>query len=180
MKQKRLYSKLLYAVIIAFVLAFVPSAAQAAVGATHLTTGGDGSKQVTYTTASITPGANQLILAWIMNWKPADTPTLSGNGLTWVQVNTVAWNPVADPAYRITLFRAMGAAPTSGSVSINFTKEQQSIAWSIIEFSGVDTSGANGSGAIVQNSVGSNDSAGPSGLTITLPMAIGSGNATAG
>lgn len=163
-------------------LTVASSAALAAVVATELTTAANGSQQITYTTASITPGANRLILAWIFNSNnnPVGTPTLSGNGLTWVQVNTVTWNPVASPDYRITLFRAMGAAPTAGSVSITFPVNQRAAAWSIIEFSGVDTSGTDGSGAVLQNATGSDDAAGPAGLTITLPSAIGSGNATAG
>ena len=80
----------------------------------------------------------------------------------------------------MTLFRAMGAAPTAGRVSIDFPSDPEDAAWSIVEFSGVDTSGTNGSGAVVQNATGRDDAAGPAGLTIVLPSAIGSGNATAG
>ena len=172
------------AVIIALVLAFVPSAALAAVSATELAGGGAaGSNIKTATTSSIAPGANRLILAWIVNTnnQTPDLPTLSGNGLTWVVASTAVWN-AGKPTFldRITLFRAMGASPTAGSVTISFSSGQESIAWSIVEFSGVDTSGTNGSGAVVQTATGTDDAAGPSGLTITLPSAIGSGNATAG
>src|SRR6266704_2612824 len=172
------------AVIIALVLAFVPSAALAAVSATELTGGGAaGSNIKTATTSSIAPGANRLILAWIVNTnnQTPDLPTLSGNGLTWVVASTAVWN-AGKPTFldRITLYRAMGTSPTAGSVTISFSSGQESIAWSIVEFSGVDTSGTNGSGAVVQTATGTDDAAGPSGLTITLPSAIGSGNATAG
>ncbi len=74
----------------------------------------------------------------------------------------------------------MGASPTPGSVTISYSQAQQSISWSIVEFSGVDTSGTGGSGAIKQITAGTDNAAGPSGLTLTLNFATGSGNATAG
>ncbi len=165
-------------------LILTPSAALAAISATDLAEGGASSANIkTATTQSIAPGANQLILAWIVNTnnQTPDVPTLSGNGLTWVLTSTAVWN-AGKPTFldRITLFRAMGASPTPGTVTITFSSGQESIAWSIVEFSGVDTSGTNGSGAVVQTATGTDDAAGPSGLTITLPSAIGSGNATAG
>ena len=172
------------AVIIALVLVFVPSAALAVIGATDLAEGGASGPNIkTATTSSIAPGANQFILAWILttNNQTPGTPTLVGNGLTWILVNIAYWNP-SGPSFQdsITVFRAMGASPTAGSVTISYSSGQQSIAWSIVEFSGVDTSGTNGSGALMQSATGTDDAAGPSGLTITLPSAIGSGNATAG
>src|SRR5206468_3384084 len=168
-----------------FALGLIPApSAQAAISATDLAEGGvSGSNIKSVPTQSIAPGANRLILAWILttdNQTP-DVATLSGNGLTWVLVGLAYWNP-SGPYFgdNITLFRAMGASPTAGSVTISYPSGQQSIAWSIVEFSGVDTSGTNGSGAFVQSATGTDDAAGPSGLTLTLPSAIGSGNATAG
>jgi len=165
-------------------LILTPSAALAAISATDLAVGGASSANIkTATTQSIAPGANRLILAWILttdNQTP-EVPTLSGNGLTWHLVDLTYWNS-SGPYFgdNITLWRAMGASPTAGSVTISYSSGQQSIAWSIAEFSGVDTSGTDGSGAFVQSATGTDDAAGPSGLTITLPSAIGSGNATAG
>lgn len=79
------------------------------------------------------------------------TPTASGNGLTWVQAGTVLYNDIASPGKRLTLFRAMGASPTSGAVTIDFSGNSQSgIAWSIFEFDGVDTSGSDGENAVAQ------------------------------
>jgi hypothetical protein len=158
--------------------------AGAAISATDLTEGGAASPNITSATTNvITPGANQLILAWVVshdNNNPI-VPTLSGNGLTWTSVTAVSWNLSGGSNHdAMTLFRAMGASPTPGSVTISFAKAQQSISWSIVEFSGVNTSGTDGSGAIAQFLSGSNDAAGPSGLTITLQNPIGSGNATAG
>src|SRR6266702_6570179 len=181
---KKTFMRTVRAASLAVLSLFAPSAALAAISATELTGGGAaGSNIKTATTSSIAPGANRLILAWIVNTnnQTPDLPTLSGNGLTWVVASTAVWN-AGKPTFldRITLFRAMGASPTAGSVTISFSSGQESIAWSIVEFSGVDTSGTNGSGAVLQTATGTDDAAGPSGLTITLPSAIGSGNATAG
>ncbi len=157
-------------------LILTPSAALAAISATELTAGGVSGNPKSATTASIAPGANQLILAWVASTATPTPgiPTLSGNGLTWVIIAAAVGN-------RISLFRTMGASPTAGPVTIDFgSNTQKSIAWSIVEFSGVDTSGTNGSGAIVRTATGFDAAAGPSGLTITLAAPVGSGNATAG
>jgi hypothetical protein len=46
----------------------------------------------------------------------------------------------------------MGATPSAGVVTIDFAAQSQAaIAWSLNEFTGMDTTGANGAGAIVQN-----------------------------
>src|SRR6266581_4342833 len=182
--RKETFIRTLRAASLAVLSLFAPSAALAAISVTDLAEGGvSGSNIKSVPTQSIAPGANRLILAWILttdNQTP-DVPTLSGNGLTWVLVGLTYWNP-SGPYFQdsITLFRAMGASPTAGGVTISYSSGQQSIAWSIVDFSGVDTSGTNGSGAVVQSATGTDDAAGPSGLTITLPSAIGSGNATAG
>lgn len=117
-----------------------------------LTSHGDSADANSYTTASsFTPGANRLVLAFVENSKgsTADTPTVSGNSLTWVQVTTVTFS--TGNRRRLTLFRAMGASPTNGALTADFAGvNQTSIAISVFEFDGVDTSGTNGSGAIVQ------------------------------
>ena len=151
--RKETFIRTLRAASLAVLSLFAPSAALAAISATDLAEGGvSGSNIKSVPTQSIAPGANRLILAWILttdNQTP-DVPTLSGNGLTWVLVGLTYWNP-SGPYFgdNITLFRAMGASPTAGSVTISYPSGQQSIAWSIVEFSGVDTSGTNGSGAVV-------------------------------
>lgn len=122
-----------------------------AVTSFHLTTATDTTNASPWTTASITPTANRLVLAWVNvvgTATAASTPTLSGNGLTWVLIATTGTNVVHEGA----LFRAMGASPTAGSVTITSTITSPTRCnWSIAEFDGVDTSGTNGSGAIVQS-----------------------------
>jgi hypothetical protein len=98
-----------------------------------------------YKTVSITPGANRLVLAFVMNVRgtaaqPAVAPTASGNNLTWVQVATV--QIVGAPNRRLTCFRATGPAPAAGELTFDFGAEQQAdCAWSVFEYAGVDTSG---------------------------------------
>ena len=127
------------------------------------------------TTASITPGANRLILAVVATNNTMDAPTLSGNGLTWVQITTVN----RGGGRRVTLYRAMGTSPSSGAVTIDFPSgTPNEVRWSIVEFGNVDTSGSNGSGAVVQSAT--NTGAATGGLTVTLSAFKSSNNATYG
>jgi hypothetical protein len=121
-----------------------------AINATLLLEGGSTDNQSTpKDTASYTPSANVLVLAAIaISFASDQTVTLSGNGLTWVEVATRTFDTTLK---RITLFRAMGASPTTGALTITPNGALTGWAWGIQEFSGVDTSGTNGSGAIVQS-----------------------------
>lgn len=121
-----------------------------AITATLLTAAGDATDLASYATASITPTANRLVLAAVFNEGTAteENPALSGNGLTWVEVASIA---DAGNITRLTVLRALGASPSAGAVTIDFGgASQQRCGWSIVEFSDVDTSGTNGSGAVVQ------------------------------
>lgn len=133
-----------------------------------LTSHGDSADANSYTTASsFTPGANRLVLAFVENSKgsTANTPTVTGNSLTWVQVATVAFS--TGSRRRLTLFRAMGASPTNGALTADFAGvNQTSIAISVFELDGVDTSGTNGSGAVVQNATNTGEAV--SSVTATL------------
>ena len=137
-----------------------------ALSASALTAGGTGVDATSFTTASITPTANRLILACAhtVQSTPFVTPVVTGNGLTWVNINTRTQG-VND---HFTLFRALGASPSAGGVTFNYTGTNiVRITWSIIEIDGVDTSGTNGSGAIVQSAVNSGDNTSNT-LTVTL------------
>ena len=121
-----------------------------------LTSGSSGVDASLFTTASITPTANRLVIVVVLSHRtPAGVaPTLSGNGLTYVQIATQTFS--TGNAHRITMFRAMGSAPTAGAITIEFGEEtQNACAWSVFEFDGVDTTGTNGSGAVVQSATNS-------------------------
>lgn len=131
-----------------------------AIAATSLEGAASASNASSYATGSITPTANRLVLAAVSNFRGGsgaiEIPTLTGNGLTWVQVATVQ-SANANLGRRVTVFRAMGASPSAGAVTIDFAGATQSnCAWSIIEFSDIDTSGTDGSGAVVQSKTASN------------------------
>ncbi len=108
------------------------------------------SPATSFASASITPTADRLQLAVIASVRVAGsvgTPTASGCGLTWAQVATIDISVIR----RITVFRALGASPTPGAVTFDWTGQTQDrFLCSMFEVSDTDLSGANGSGAIVQ------------------------------
>jgi hypothetical protein len=139
-----------------------------AITASNLTNSSTTTDDNSYDTASITPSANKLILVSVLSRASSgntDKPTLSGNGLTYVEVVSYV---VSDNSNRVTIFRAMGSSPTTGAITIDFDGQTQIYChWSVNEFTGTDTSGTNGSGAIVQ-SAGNTNSSTNTGLTVTL------------
>lgn len=150
----------------------------AAITNASLTSGSDIVDASSFTTASITPTANRLIIVVVANrdaTTPTPVPTISGNNLTYVEIANVAFVT----RRRITMFRAMGASPTTGVITIDMGGDtQENCRWSVYEFDGVDTTGTNGSGAVVQSAT---NSANAASLTVTL-AAFGStdNGATAG
>ena len=125
-----------------------------ALTATHLVSFHSATSSSTAVTGSYTPTANRLILAAVFSADSdgaAPTPTGSGNSLTWVQIDTQSYfSGVA----RLTWFRAMGASPTTGAFTATYGDSQDlGRTIIIIEIAGVDTSGTNGSGAIVQSDI---------------------------
>lgn len=119
-----------------------------------------------YVTNSITPTANALILLSVKSRQASGVtvPTVTGNGLTWVEEDTA--NPASNR--KITVFRALGASPSAGQVTVDFGGNTQTqFICSIIEITGADTSGTNGSGAIVQNPTATTGSSTKSTITLS-------------
>lgn len=146
---------------------------------TDLTSNTSTTNATTYTTASISPGANKIVFlavaSGLFSGAPAAPSSIVGNGLTWVQVATIQ-NPTTN--FRLTLFRAMGASPSAGTVAINFGATQEGCAWSIFELDKVATSGSNGADAVVQ--VVTNTATTVTSLTVTLSAFSSTDNATVG
>jgi hypothetical protein len=134
--------------------------------AVNLTTNGTSTDAASYVTASITPHARRLIVADVCSDNGTGippAPTLTGCGLTWVQVATQTDNPK-----RITRFAARGA-PTTGTVTIDFGGTVQiGCEWSIYEI--LEPGGTNETNAFVQHLGLKSTSTGTTG-TITLPNA---------
>jgi len=124
-----------------------------AVAFNHLTTAKSEVDGTTFSTASISPTANALILVMVsavrgdsINY--AD-PTLAGCGLTWVAIGTVQVDVGPSSMRGGTLFRGLGT-PSPGALTFTYGVSHESCAWSVAEATGVDTTGTNGSGAVVQ------------------------------
>lgn len=152
-----------------------------AVAGSLLTSNSNNTPAATFNTDSISPGSNRLILAAVWGLDNAfvtpPTFTLSGNGLTWVSVLRVP-SPSGGPG-TFQLFRSMGASPSTGSVTISSDVTTLEMAqWGIFEFTGINTAGTNGSGAV--NNPTSNYSTGVSTVSVTLPAFSSTNNATFG
>lgn len=151
------------------------------VTATHLTTSQDDQDRTTYTTASISPSANKLVLLSVYAdvfglSSNTSTPSVTGAGMTWTEVVSVGGSG-ADSATAQHLYRALSSSPGSGALSITFGQTQARCGWSIAEFGNVDTSGSNGANAIVQTATGI---ATGTSKTLTLGSFGSSQNATYG
>lgn len=134
-----------------------------------LTSGHDPNNLKAYTTAAIAPASNALITVAVLTHQSssaAPAPTLSGGGMaSWDVVATTTFNG-STPLDRVTIFRAMSASPGSGPITITSSVTVSNCQWIVSQWDGVETSGSNGSGAIVQT--GTASGAAVSGLTVSL------------
>jgi hypothetical protein len=151
-----------------------------AISASNLTSNGSGTNATSYTTASISPASNSLILIAVesdLSGTPPK-PTISGCSLTWVEVIDCHFDQ-SGTQHRLTVYRALGASPTTGTVTIDYgATTATGCTWSIDQFQNVDTTGTNGSGAIVQSAKTTEPASGSTtSITATLGSAITSGNA---
>ncbi len=125
------------------------------------------------TTPSLSLSTDALELCWVasqVSGGTPNTPTVSGASRTWTQVATILTNN-----WRTTLFRSLAAA-SSGAITIDFAAQTQTNAkYSFTKWDGVDTSGTNGAGAVVQSATANNGDTSNTGVTVTL-AAFGSAN----
>ena len=102
-----------------------------------------------HVTASISPSAGKLYILAVQGkaTSPGPTPTVTGCGMTWVLIRSVDTNN-----RRVSVFRAMKASGvTPGTLTISFSSSVDNASFHLSEWSSVDTTGTDGSGAIVQN-----------------------------
>jgi hypothetical protein len=97
------------------------------------------------TLTSWTPVSNELLLIFIAQRDEAIAPSASGNGLTWVEVANV---DNVQGQNGVSVWRAMGASPSTGSITVTLSGNTRPAFAVACRFSGVDTSGTNGSGAV--------------------------------
>jgi len=139
----------------------------------NLTNGNDIDGDNVATTPSVSPESNSLLLLTIVlrngsSIQPS-VSSVSGNGLTWEKIDSVDFDTSPSSMRSIELWRAMGDSPNPGAITITTSENETDIIWSLDEASDADTSGTNGSGAIVQ----SETNADQSGSTNTLIVALG-------
>jgi len=111
-----------------------------------------------FVTASIAPTGNRLLILTLNCYISAGSvnmsaPSVSGNGVTWVQFENQSIDTAGTDRADMFQFRGMVASPSSGTVTITFSAPIPGrCSWSIDQSDGnVDTSGTDGSGAIVQS-----------------------------
>lgn len=97
-------------------------------------------------TASIDPAANELWLVFLVMRKQTQVASISGTGLSWVEVAMVQ---SAQNAHRFYLWRGLSTSdPSAGAISITMTGNDKPAIVLVIKATGVDTSGTSGSGAV--------------------------------
>lgn len=129
-------------------------------------TSSDTTNQDAYALGTVSLAANELGLLWIVQTATAADGVASFTGTfggTWDLVGTFA---VA--TLRISCYRGLSSSAQSGTLIANFAADDVTTGclWSIHRVPGVDTSGSNGAGAIVQF-IADNGSAGL-GATVIL------------
>jgi hypothetical protein len=148
---------------------------------TLLTSGHDPNNLRVYTTGSIAAVPNALVTVAVLTHQSssaAPSPTLTGGGMAgWDVVGSVTFNG-ATPLDRLTIYRAMSAAPGSGPITITGSVTVSNCQWIVSQWEDVENSGVNGSGAIVQT--GQNAGTAVNGLTTTLAAFGSAGNAAYG
>ena len=125
-----------------------------------------------YTTASQSPTGNRLVTCSLIFqiFGGGTLPTgcsLSGNGITWVEINHATFVAGVMSSW---MFRGMVASPSAGTLTITPSGDAslKLCQWHVEEFDGIDTGGTNGSAAVVQNVAISSPSANPQVGTYTL------------
>jgi hypothetical protein len=106
---------------------------------------GGGTTGDTSTLTSWTPASNELILLFVAMRDESITPTAAGNGITFSQIHKV--NNVQNVG-ALTVFRGLDASPSTGQITVTHTGNTDTVSCIATRFSGIDTSGSNGSGAI--------------------------------
>jgi hypothetical protein len=156
-----------------------------AITSANLTSGQDTDGNSTAAVSSITTHANKLALLAVTCRTnitvDSNTPTITDSNRTWTQVGNILWDTTSASRKRVTLFRCLSGSDVTGSATIDYGGQNQTnIIHAINEFDGVDTSGTNGSGAIVQAVTNKDETATNTSFTVTLAAFGNVNNATYG
>ncbi len=133
-----------------------------------ITSGQNEADTTVYSTASISPAADRVLLAIVHGLRLSvavnSAPTCAGLGLTWVEVATKSFSHgVGGPdRSRMSIFRAIGPGPTTGAVTFTFPETQARATHAVIELVGTETGGGDGADAIVQAAISAETTTSPS------------------
>lgn len=152
------------------VLCWAPTAS-AAISCTNLASAATGVDNTSFATSSVTLTANVLSLL-SMTIDKATTPdeptSVTSTGATWVKITTETCCTVASPTERTSLYRTMVGSNQTGAITIDFgANTETGFTYSVDQCTGTDTTGTDGSGAIVQSGVNASDS-----VTSGAPLVI--------
>lgn len=155
-----------------------------AVTVSELVSNGSTTNTTNYATAAINPTANTLVLLAVHTTQGSSTdpvvPTVAtAGGLTWIEIGNTLTQNSGTLRGRLTLFRSMASSPSSSAVTIQHSATVTGCKWSITQWSGVDTTGTNGSGAIAQAAVFNRADASTT-VTMTLGVGVTAGNVVYG
>lgn len=103
-----------------------------------------GTNATSYASASWAPPASGLILLFVQSRRAAavDTPTVSGNSLTWTQIGTTITSATGLSGSGFSLFAANASGSTTGATTIDFgANTQLHCSASFFHADGVDLTG---------------------------------------
>jgi len=155
-----------------------------AVACTNLVQGRDGTDDADSVVASATYTAGRLYLLTLCSRADAVQPTISsigsptGSGITWTIIGSANNFDSSGSRRTMFLYRGMPTSTVSSGFTITWGGTQTAKTWNVDEITGMDTSGTQGSGAIVQQVPGSGASV--TSLSITLAAFGSASNATYG
>lgn len=155
------------------------------VGEKHLTDNVSTTDASSYATASITPGAYNLIKATFVSrtniTADPNQPTLTGCGLTWSVLQTVVYDDSSTSRRRETTFIAMGSSPSTGALTFDCGGQTQTTAmWTVDESVIINSTSTTPTDAIVQSKTNKDTGGTGTGLTVTLDSTPSSDNITYG
>ena len=121
--------------------------------------------------------ANCLVLAVVVNShaNPVIAPTMAGQNMTWVRIGATNFNTLGTPTTMVTVWRSMtNANSPSGALTATFSDGNQTACdIAVVQFCNVDTSGANGAGALVQTNHSGADAGANPAITLSALTAHG-------
>lgn len=154
-----------------------------AVSVSNLTSGQDGTDDSDSVVASATYTAGRMYLLTLCSRADAVQPTISSisaptsSGIVWTEIDHSDFD-ASGSRRTLFLYRGFATSTVSSGFTITWGATQTAKTWNVDEVTGMDTSGTQGSGAIVQSA--KNTGASVTSLTVTLAAFGSTANATYG